>query len=164
MSTVSTKVLQIDSNSSRTDTTEGPARQIRPISDLSPEERADEYGDLNLKCEQFRSTYDRRDALRDAIQSQYENHPADQSAWLEGLRWKIEVKPRINQDRIVDIAKLRRAMETKAFWAIVTNALNRALGQIKDAVGKAKYATLVTTERTAYRKLVAIAKSPPVAA
>ena len=162
MSTVSTKVLQIDS-SSRTDTTEGPA-PIRPISELSPEERADEYGDLNLKCEQFRSTYDRRDALRDAIQSQYENHPADQSAWLEGLRWKIEVKPRINQDRIVDIGKVRRAMGAESFWEVCTKAMNRALGQIKDAVGKAKYSTLVVTERTGYRKLVAIAKSPPVAA
>src|SRR4249920_880424 len=106
---------------------------------MSPAELADEYGDINLQCDQFRSTYDRRDALRNAIQALYESHPADESARLEGRRWINEIKPKLNQDSITDIQQVKKALPAETFWGIVTLAMNRSLFQIKDSIGTARY-------------------------
>ena len=157
---MSKSVLQID-------TARAERRVFRPVSDLTLAEQADEYGDLSLQVDWMKPFTDRRDLLRDAIQEAFDDQDVlapDAGTFIEGERWRVEVKPKTNQDQIVSIDRVRKAMGKESFWPAATKALNRALGSIKAIVGEPVYETLVTREQTGYRRLVAVAVPPSKAA
>ncbi len=129
---------------------------MQPALVLTEAQQVDRFWRLDQQVKAFAPTAKEHTELASLIRTRFENLPAEQDAIAEGVEAQVLISARSVERTLGFIAKVKvfKLIGKAAFLAMVNLTLKAATSVTdEETVDK-----LATSERTGYRKLVAIAK------
>ena len=129
-----------------------------PAVDLARQQLVDEFGELDRLIQEFAPLAKRYKILQDLIRGWYEDLPADQATFADGMFYRVQVAAR-SVERYFDL-KTRLKIFAKLGKARAMELFSITLKAVEENVGKPEFEALVSHSYTGSRKLVVILKAP----
>ena len=140
-------------------------RKSLPVSELSPVEVCDEYGDLDLRKQQRKPEEDRYVALKARVQELTVALPAAEAASVAGKRWVLQLSARETVRELIDIGALYKFVCARSGLKYFLCLCKVPFGSIdKENIPSEKLALMVATAQTGSRRIKAVLKALPEAA
>jgi len=129
--------------------------------DLTDQELADQFGEMDRQVRLFKPKSDRHGNLKSEIQRRCEGKPADQQVFLDGALWRAKAGPQAFVTTIPPPSTIHRMFRAakKDFYAVCTVTLKG----IVENLGAATLEKISKKEQTGNRLVTAVLLETPAA-
>ncbi|MDZ4796592.1 MAG: hypothetical protein SGI92_00410 [Bryobacteraceae bacterium] len=118
----------------------------------------DEYGELERRLAEFKPVADRAAAVKKALSSLGDSHPADQPLALEGAHYTVHLSPKAIERKVFDIDKLWATIGKSKFLQFC----RFPLAAIDQHVASSLHPAFLLAEHSGNRTVKAVAKASAV--